>query len=209
MNQAPDLKQMGLVSFLLSQGIPVVQLEDVPQEIVQTLARARLQMQNLPDCLHDLAEAERKGVLLAQAIEQLIELAQEAADLPEEDQEGRDRLQVGFVRQAKTLAELAGRKDYKQPQLSVQSRPLAQAAVKTLKHLIPAKTALAAQLRRQAEFIQEAIRETIGFLRVIAYVYPEVPALADLPGLLKEVGRPADDSGVKRPPLYLSETRFN
>lgn len=185
MNQTPDLERLSLASSILGAGIPETKGDDVPVEVSEVLRQARIQMQNTPACLKDLAAAKQEFVILDRSIDRLLTLAQEAAELPEPDQAGRDARQAEFVELARVVARLAGRHNYDQPDLSLKTRPQARAARRTLNHLIPVKTDLEARLAEQENYIAEAIEGSLNFLKVIVQSYPEASSLSWIPDLIE------------------------
>ena len=142
-------------------------------EIAEALIITRTEMESIPQVIEDLASAKQDFEVLAKTIDRLQELAAEAANLPEQDQKGRDRCDTEFVRQAGIVAKIIGKNDYNGPELRLLSRPQAMAAKTALRHLLPAKDRMAENLAEQEKNINEAIKATLYFLETAARAFPE------------------------------------
>lgn len=187
-NQTHDFERLGLVSSLLGQHIPVTRTEEeLPPEVARALIMARVQMQGIPSALRDLEAAKLNFSVLEKSLDRLVALTDEAAELGEEDQPGRDRLEVELVSLAHVVAKLAGRQNYDGPQISVKTKAHAQGSRKILRHLTPFKEDMALNLIDQENLIVEAIEQTIGFLEMITESYPEAASLTSIPDLLLRV----------------------
>ena len=147
--------------------------DQLPPEISEALNMARTEMNSVSQTVHDLKLARENLDELSRTVSRLTALADEASNLPDEDQEERDSLQEEFVRLARVVARLAGRRHYHQPDLSLKSRPQARAAGQTLKLLIPVNAALDEQLSEQEAAICAAIEATWEFLQIVGQAYPE------------------------------------
>jgi cation transport regulator ChaB len=182
-----DIDRMNQVAAELAEFLPVHASSGLPAEIADMLVRAREQVRLLPYALEDLAAARERFAVLDRAIDRLIRLALESADLDEDDEEGRSRRQDEFAELAHLVAEAAGRSEYAGPQLSILSRPQALAAYHTLKNLLPVKSTLAGQLDEQEQLIIQALAETIDFLQAVAAAYPDYESLSGISDLLERV----------------------
>ena len=98
MNSKLDLEKLNDVSCILSTGIPVPAADDIPDEVVETLKLARIQMETIPAALEDIEAAKREFKVLDKTIDRLEELAREASELPEEDRTGRASREAEFIK---------------------------------------------------------------------------------------------------------------
>ena len=146
----------------------------------------------LPACLRDLNEAKEAFTRLSRTIDRLMELADECSVLSDEDQAGRAARQDEFVALARVVARSAGRLNYRQPQLSVETPSQARATRMALRHLEPVKATLKAQLEEQEKNIHEAVTATMDFLRIMVDAFPGARSLMGLPDLLRQIGGMAD-----------------
>ncbi|MEW6263491.1 MAG: hypothetical protein AB1641_10490 [Thermodesulfobacteriota bacterium] len=187
MNSWPELPILKDISSLICLWLPRTGSEDLPAEIAEALEMARGQMRDLPAVIADLEAARRSFADLDQALGRMITLARESALSPEDDQDGRDAREIEFIRLAQMVARTAGRRYYAGPELSVKTRPQAEAALRILKHLEPVRAGQAVRIEEQTTLLERAISETINFLEIIAETYPEAASLALLPDLLRRV----------------------
>ncbi len=157
----------------ISRGLSEISTQGLPVEIAETLIITRTEMESIPQVIEDLARAKQTFEVLAKTIDSLLELAAEAAILPEQDQKGRDRYDAEFVKQARLVAKITGNYDYHGPELRLLSRPQAMAAKTALRHLLPAKGRMAENLAEQEKNINEAIEATLYFLETAARAFPE------------------------------------
>ena len=187
MNQALDLERLHAVSSILGLGIPEPEGDDLPEEVAETLKVARRQMQNIPAVLEDLAAAQEDFAVLDMCIDQLQALALEAGRLPEEDQQGRDVLEIKFVGLSRVLAGVAGRTHYNRPQMTLKTKAQAQAAYKILRHLEPVKETMAQDFQEQERLIIQSVIGTITFLEAVCLEFPQIASAASIPDLLQRV----------------------
>ena len=187
MNSKLDLEKLNDVSCILSTGIPVPAADDIPDEVVETLKLARIQMETIPAALEDIEAAKREFKVLDKTIDRLEELAREASELPEEDRTGRASREAEFIKLGHVLAQIAGRQNYQGPELSIATRAKAQSSHRIIKHLLPVKESLAAQMAEQEAMVVEAVQQTIDFLEIIEKAYPQKKSLSAISDLLTRV----------------------
>ncbi|MFH1140009.1 MAG: hypothetical protein V1816_28340 [Pseudomonadota bacterium] len=187
MNQALDLERLHAVSSILGLGIPEPEGDDLPREVAETLKVARRQMKNIPAVLEDLVAAQKDFAVLDMCIDQLQALALEAGRLPEEDQQGRDVLEIKFVGLSRVLAGVAGRSGYGRPEMSLKTKAQAQAAAKILRHLEPVKETMAEDFKEQERLIIQCIFGTITFLEAVCREFPLTASATSIPDLLQRV----------------------
>ena len=175
-NLPPSPEGLNELTAKISKGLSEVRVSGLPTEIAESLAMARNEMETIPAVLEDLDKAKQTFFRLAETIDNLQELAAKAAALPDDDQTGRERLDIEFAAKAGIVAQLAGNMDYDGPELRLLSRPQAEAARMALRHLIPGKNIMADNLAAQEKNIEEAIRATLYFLEAAAKAFPEIMA---------------------------------
>ena len=187
MNQTLDLQKLSYVTSVLHSGLPEKYSAELSSEVIDALRFSREQMSRLPMVIEDLEAARTQFDRLGQAIDRLRELAEEAARLPDEERVGRKALEAEFIDLAHIVAEIAGRKNYLGPELSLRTKAQAQAALKILRHLIPFKDQMFLQIQEQEALIFEAVSETLSFLETIVECYPEAASVTSIPDLLHRV----------------------
>jgi hypothetical protein len=175
-NLPPNPEGLNDLTAKISKGLSAMRVSGLPTEIADALTMARNEMETISAVIEDLARAKETFFRLAQAIDNLQELAAKAAALPDDDQNGRARLDTEFVAKAGIVAKIAGNMDYDRPELRLLSRPQAEAARMALRHLIPGKNMMADNLAEQEKNIEEAIRATLYFLETAAKAFPEALA---------------------------------
>lgn len=187
MKELYELENLDLVSSVLMSGLPNPSSDEVPEEVVKTFQLAREQMKAIPESIADFKAAEKEFAILTRAIERLRALSREAAELPEEDQDGRDRLDAELVKLSHVVASIAGRKQYKGPEISVKSKAQAEGSLKIMNSLAQVKDSMSAQLEEQKALVIEAVEETIIFLETISASFPEAESISGIPDLLQRV----------------------
>ena len=187
MRQIVDFERLYHVSAILSAEIPTENLEELPDDIAETLSLIQAQMEAIPTALQDLEAAQTAFGELDRSMDRVLELSIEAAKLPEDDQTGREARESEFIQHARIIARVAGSPNYDRPKLTLTSRAKAEGSYRVLKNFLPIKESLAAQLKEQEWLIVESIRETMNFLETISDAYPDAAVLNDIPDLLQRV----------------------
>ncbi len=170
---------------------------DLPAEIADAVHLAETEMRAIPKMFDDLNRAKLNFAILENAIDRLLVLSQEAADLEEQDQRGRDARQVEFVRLARTVAKVAGRDDYDQPRgLSLMSKAQAKAARTALTYLAAVKDDLAQRLNEQETNIIRAVEATLEFIKIVKSAYPDsITGSFEFPSaIMKPAGMPGREN---------------
>ncbi|MBW1709093.1 MAG: hypothetical protein JRF41_05475 [Deltaproteobacteria bacterium] len=174
MNQPMQgLDHLSDLSFDLREELSRTCVEGLPAEISEAVNLARIEMQTIPKALEDLYRAKQDFSTLDHAIDRLLVLSQEAADLADHDQTGREARQEEFIRLARVVARVAGQHNYDQPRLSIMTKTQAQAARMTLGYLASVKANVACQLKEQEGNIIKAVQATADFLEIIKKAYPK------------------------------------
>lgn len=187
MNQMLGYERMHYAAGIIGRNIPDVAPEEMSADVSEMLKRAKAQMMDFPAALDGLEAARRNFNILDHAIDRLLDLASEAMNMPEDQISTRKEMQVEFDALAGAIADVAGRDNYRGPQLSVMSIPQARAAYQALKNLTPVKSLLKEQLREQEDNIIQAVHETLDFLEVVADAYPTAASTRNLTDLLQRV----------------------
>ena len=169
-----ETRELSTISHLLAAGLSAVPAHplDMPLEVARSLAEAQAQMQSLPEVIRDLNLAGERFQTVSGALAGMIGLADRAA-AEETDDAGRRRLHEEFADLAKVVADDAGRRLYQGPSLNLKSRAQALSAARIIRYLEPAIETMERELGEQKRLIQEAVAETINFLRLVAECYPE------------------------------------
>jgi len=172
----PSLDRLSDLSLELEEAFGGACFDGLPEDIAHAVNLAKAEMQAIPRALEDLNHAKRNFATLDHAIDRLLALSEEAADLADDDQRGREVRQKEFIRLARVVANVAGRQGYDQPGLSLMSKPQAKAAKMALRHLVPVKATLAQNLREQEANIRKAVEATREFFEIVKKTYPAAMA---------------------------------
>ena len=176
-----DVSRFVEVAARVARALAVPVTAGLPEEIVEALEMARVEMRNTGQAIDSLVRTKAKMTTLVQAIDRLVQLADEAGRLAETDRKGREIKQKEFVKLARLVAQLAGKDDYNLPQLSLITKPRARAAHSALKPLILVKDSVVRQLDEHQQNIIDAVQATVEFLQIVDQAYPDaLPWIADL-----------------------------
>lgn len=184
-----EISHMKNLSGLLAGGLALGAhtVAGVPPEVAEMLEAARDQMRHLPEVIDNLNRAMANFATVSGALGRMIELAGEAGReiTPAE----REALQSEFVDMAKVVAADAGRLVYGGPSINLRTVGDALAAKKILGYLVPVMENTRQEMLEQKGLIEEAIAETMGFLREVAEGYPQARGAAALRDVIDAAGR--------------------
>ncbi|MBF0529580.1 MAG: hypothetical protein HQK55_09985 [Deltaproteobacteria bacterium] len=173
MNRMLNMETLCQMSTVLASGLPEARLDELPADLAEVLIQAKANMNGLPAVIANMKDALRDCNTLELAIIRLQELAAEAAELPENDQAGRDEREREFIRLAGVVAQVAGERGFTGPRLTLKTRPEAQASRRILRYLGPLKDGLSGNLEETTRLVLVVIKETMNFLEALTQAYPE------------------------------------
>lgn len=185
---ANDIHELNATAVILAGGLDLGHRGtlSVPPEVVQAMAEARRQMDDLPEVIENLNLSFERFNTVSSALWRMMELA-EAAARPKADDRTRAELNEEFAALAAIVAADAGRVYYAGPRLNLLEQGEAQSARKIIGYLAPVLNNTAQELTEQKNLIFEALSETVNFLGVIAQCYPDVEGV-------KGFGRVVDEA---------------
>ncbi|MDR1606872.1 MAG: hypothetical protein LBT38_00460 [Deltaproteobacteria bacterium] len=206
MTTLKDFQDINALTGLLASGLAAAPHDGMPDDVAEALLAAKKQIEDLPQVIDDLNLAFNRYLTLSRTIKRMQALARESRELGEgsEEDEYRQELETEFAALAKIVAAEAGIKFFQGSGLSVTTSKSAQAASLVLAYLDPVMDNLDHEIRGQKSLILEAITETINFMGIVAYSYPEAKGVSAIKETLDKVKIPQnlDDPLVLAPTLH-------